>query len=66
MRGRFAFPMQSTGRGIAAAPGSWLLAEQAAPAGPRARKGAQAGRWPQRRSVRIGGTDLPVERRARG
>jgi|GEM_PF-3712469 len=58
MRARFAFPMQSTGRGIAAAPESRPPAEDVAPARARAR-GATRARWPPaRRSVGACGTDL--------
>jgi len=62
MRGRFAFPMQSTGRGIAAAPESPPRAEDAAPARSRARRRAPASWPPPRRSVCLCGTDLRVDR----
>jgi hypothetical protein len=66
MRARFAFPMQSTGRGIAAAPGSWPRAEDAASVRPRARPGTRAARRLARRSVHLCGTDLPLARRPTG
>jgi len=55
--------MQSTGRGIAAAPESRPRAEDAAPARPRARRQAPATWPPPRRSVCVCGTDLRVDRR---
>jgi len=59
MRARFAFPMQVTGRDIAAAPESMPRADEAAPARPRAR-GRPRARWPPpRRTVGVCGTDLP-------
>jgi len=64
MRGRFAFPMQSTGRGIAAAPESRPRSEDAARARHRARRRVAAPWPPPRRSVGLGGTDLPDERQA--
>lgn len=66
MRARFAFPMQSTGRGIAAAPESRFPAEDAAPVRPRVRPAARAARRPARRCVRLCGTDLPPARRPTG
>jgi len=63
MRARFALPMQSTGRGIAAAPESMPRADAAAPARPRARRRAPPTWPPPRRSVGVCGTDLPAERR---
>ena len=52
MRGRFAFPMQSTGRGIAAAPESARQAEQATPVRPRALESPRAHRPSGRQGVR--------------
>jgi len=59
MRARFAFPMQGTGRGSAAAPESSPQADEAAPARPRARRRAPPTWPPLRRSVSVCGTDLP-------
>jgi len=64
MRGRFAFPMQSTGRGIAAAPESAPRADDALARRPRAREGPHASARSRRGSVGIAGTDLPLPRRA--
>jgi hypothetical protein len=64
MRARFAFPMQSTGRGIAAAPESMPRSADVAPARPRARRVTRATWPPPRRSVQVCGTDLPIGRRS--